>query len=368
MGINVRIVAPTGKAAARAAEITGVAATTIHRLLGAPVGGTRAAGPIRGGLLVVEEASMLGQDVAAWLAINIKPSGSLRMVFLGDDQQLPSVAPGRILSDLVQSGVVPIARLTAVHRQRGGSRIVQQANRVLRGEPLLDGETHDWTHVELPADAGDARALVLRTVRDVIAQERHSVLRDTTFDPRREMQVLSPTAVGALGSVALNSGLRAILNARGELGPFLHGHQQARVGDRVVCMRNDYSVFPQGLMNGEQGVVRAMSGQEITTLLDDGRVVRTRGVQNSRLALGFASTVHRAQGSEYPVVVLVYHRTHGRLLDRRLFYTAITRAKQRVILCADPAALEASAAGVRLMQRQSELLARLRTRIAMRAG
>jgi exodeoxyribonuclease V alpha subunit len=366
IGLDVCVVAPTGKAAARASQMVKVEASTIHRLLGAPVGGLRDTGPIRAGMLVVEEASMLDQEVAAWLAVNVKPGGALRVVMVGDDQQLPSVAPGRVLSDILESGVVPISRLTVVHRQAANSRIVQQASRVLRRQPLLEGETHDWTMVELPVDADDARALVLRTVRRVVAQERRSVLRDAPLDPRKGLQVLSPRAGGLLGSDGLNVGLRLILNRHGDLGPYLRDDQQARVGDRVICTRNDYTVRPHGLMNGEHGVVVSMSKQELTLQLDDGRVVRTNAVQSRHLAHAFALTVHRSQGSEYPVVVIVYHHTHGRLLDRRLLYTALTRARERVILCADAGALARSSANDHAGQRRSDLANLLRARRAPR--
>jgi exodeoxyribonuclease V alpha subunit len=141
-----------------------------------------------------------------------------------------------------------------------------------------------------------------------------------------------------------------------------------REGDRVTCIHNDYTVEPDGLMNGEQGVVRAVEGDALRLLLDDGREVRTRGVQNKSVALAFAATVHRAQGSEYPVVLLVYHRSHAPLLDQRVLYTGVTRAKQRVILCADPEALRVSAATGAALERCSGLAARIRRRQRARSA
>ncbi|MBV9921706.1 MAG: AAA family ATPase [Pseudonocardia sp.] len=366
LGLSVQVLAPTGKAATRARAKSGEDAETVHRFLGGPPGGQRKAGPITHGLLVLDEASMLDAATAAWLAANVVPRRDFRLVIVGDEHQLPSVAPGRVLSDLLASPVVPVARLTKVRRQQGGSRIVDQAYRLLQREPLLPERTHDWQQVLLPDDPEDAQEVVLRTVRRVIQEERMSVLRaERGFDPCREVQVLTPRVGDALGVDALNERLRTILNPqRGPEGPYLAGAQRARAGDRIMCIENDYTIKPNnqpgGLMNGEQGVVERVVGGDLHLLLDDGRRAVTRGVQNKHLALAFAATVHKSQGSEYPVVILVYHRSHGLLLDQRLLYTGVTRAAERLVLCADPASLRLSAERGGTLGRRSGLAGRIR--------
>jgi exodeoxyribonuclease V alpha subunit len=363
LGLAVTVVAPTGKAAARAAEMSRRAAMTIHRLLDGPPGSMRAQGPITSGVVIVEEASMVDAEVMAWLAKNVEPAPDFRMVIVGDEHQLPSVGAGRVLSDLLSVGTLPTARLTIVQRQAAGSRIVQQAHRILGRQPLLSGETHDWTHVPIDDDAEIAQREVVRAVRRVIADERGSLLRERPFDPTRDLQVLSPRVRGPLGVTSLNAVLRAVLNPRGNPGPWIAGGERVRVGDRVTCIANDYTVKPHGLMNGELGVVESVVGDAVQIALDDGRVVTTRGVQNANLSLAFASTVHRSQGSEYAVVLLVYHASHEPLLDQRVLYTAITRAKQRVVLCTDHRALVRSAERGAANQRHSALATRITTMV-----
>jgi exodeoxyribonuclease V alpha subunit len=355
LGLAVSVLAPTGKAAARATELTGRPASTVHRMLRGAPGSMREQGPLREGVIVLEEASMVDAEVMAWLAKNIRPDSGMRMLIVGDENQLPSVGRGRVLSDLLATGVVATVRLTVVQRQSGDSRIVTQAHRLLAGDALLPEETHDWTPVALPSSVDAAQRHVMRVLRRVLREEASSLLRSTPFDPRRDLQVLTPRVGGPLGVRELNTLLRAELNPQGEDGPWIAEGQRVRVGDRVACIANDYTVKPDGLMNGEQGMVVVLEGDAISLRLDDGRTVRTRGVQNANLTLAFAATVHRAQGAEFPVVIFVYHGSHAPLLDQRILYTAITRARQRVVLCADATALQRSAASATRIARFSAL-------------
>lgn len=362
LGLEVIIAAPTGKAASVVRNKTKHSnCGTVHRLIGGVPGNARKDGPITRGLLVLEESSMLDAEVTAWLAMNVRPGPDFRLVFVGDVDQLPSVGPGRVLADLLGCGVVAATTLVDVQRQAVDSRIVQQAYRVLQGRDLLRYETHDWTHVDLPSDPDAAQEVVLRTVKRVISQEQASARRrGEPFDPYRDLQVLTPYRGEVLGSDALNARLRALLNSNAVTeGPWIAGGHRVAPRDRVTCVRNDYTVKPDGLMNGEQGVVKEAGDGAVTVLLDDGRRVVTRGVQNQSLALAFAATVHRSQGSEYPVVVLVYHRTHFSLLDQRLLYTAITRARMRLVLCADETALRVSRERGTELGRSSGLASRI---------
>lgn len=341
--IEICIGAPTGKAAVRAADVCGVRASTLHKLLGGSPGSLRGAGPLTSGIFILDESSMIDVELMAWLAKNIQPDMSFRLVIVGDHNQIPPIKHGQVLADLIESGVVPTTSLAEIKRQAAQSTIIAQARRVKDSRPLHEREQIDWRSVKLLSDSQKAQRELLRSIRRVIQEEYESILRrhvDQHFDPIRDLQVLSPRRTGPLGATELNKLLRAELNANSAEGPWIGGGERVRVRDRVVCVHNDYTVGRDGLMNGEQGIVTNFGDDSINVRLDDGRRIETRGVQNANLELAFCTSIHRSQGSEYPIVVIVYHSSHYPLLDTRLLYTAITRAKQRVILCTDKRALE----------------------------
>jgi exodeoxyribonuclease V alpha subunit len=343
LGVDFQIAAPTGKAAVRAAQLCNTQSVTIHKLLGRPPGSLRSNGPISSGILVLEESSMIDLALISWLASNIRPDKSFRIIFVGDCNQLPPISHGQVLADLLLSGAVHSTVLTEVHRQLDKSNIIVQAHRLLRNEPLGESEKVDWRVVELPEDIEKAQQLFLHEVKRVIQEEYQSVLRKVQqikFNPKRDLQVLSPRNAGPLGVIELNAALRKYLNPSSSIGPWIGGGERVRVGDRVVCTQNDYTIGGRGLMNGEQGIVIRVTPDTTTVRLDDDRVVEVQGVQNGNLRLSFCLSIHRSQGSEYPVVIVVYHSSHYPLLDKRLLYTAITRSKLRVVLCADRKALE----------------------------
>ncbi len=350
LGVDLMIAAPTGKAAARAAELCFAESVTIHKLLGGPLGSLRQGGPIRSGILVIEEASMIDLALMSWLSANIKPDLSFRLVLVGDCNQIPPISHGQVLTDLLRSGKVPITELVEVQRQAAGSTIIIQANHILKNQPLDEGERIDWRFVELPEAAGRAQEVFLHAVGRIIQEEYQSIVhkaRQVAFNPGRDLQVLTPRNTGSLGVAELNAALRKQLNRSTTTGPWIGGGERVRTDDRVVCTQNDYTVGERGLMNGEQGVVIGVNSDTITTRLDDGRIVKTQGVQNNNLQLAYCMSIHRSQGSEYPVVVVAYHSSHYPLLDKRLLYTAITRSKSRAILCADRRALEINASSTR---------------------
>jgi len=345
LGINFRIAAPTGKAAVRAAELCYAESMTIHKLLGGAPNSLRQGGPIESGILVIEEASMVDLALMSWLASNIRPDNSFRLVLVGDCNQIPPINHGQVLSDLILSNKVPTTELTEIQRQSAGSTIISQAHRILKNQPLDEIEQIDWSFIELPEDAQRAQEAFISTVRRVIQEEYKSVIRKvgrTPFNPSRDLQILSPRNTGPLGVNELNSLLRKDLNRASSVGPWIGGGERARIGDRIVCTQNDYTIGERGLMNGELGVVIDITSDTITLRLDDNRIIKTKGVQNSNLRLAFCISVHRSQGSEYPVVIVAYHSSHYPLLDYRLLYTAITRSRSRAILCADRKALTMS--------------------------
>ncbi len=346
-GLDVALAAPTGRAAKRLEEVVSRPATTIHRLLQAhPTGdGFRFRygpdTPLPHDLVVVDEVSMCDTVLAGHIVTAVDEGSHL--VLVGDPDQLPSVGPGDVLRDLTRAGVVPVTRLTEVHRQAAESRIVEVAREILEGRlGPLSGADGD---VFLAEEAVSSR-IVPRVVEAVArrAPERLGVGVD-------EIQVLAPMYRGPAGVDALNTALRAELNppaGRPHVGGF-------RVGDRVMQTRNDPE---QDLANGDVGVV-----VDVELRAGRLRVGFPRGevtVSSTRdLAPAWAVTVHKSQGGEWPVVVLVVDRSHRPMLWRNLVYTAVTRAQQALIIVGQHGALVAAAAHDRPSRRHTGLVARL---------
>jgi len=333
-GLGVRLCAPTGKAARRLAESAGHDATTIHRLLewsGEEGGFTRDEGdPIPGAdLLVVDEASMLSLRLADALFRAVGPRTHVLLV--GDADQLPPIGAGRVLDDLVDSHAVPAVRLTEIFRQARRSLIVRAAHAINHGQPpptrqdVKDG-VRDFFLVSREAPA----ALFAETVS--LAAERLPSHYD--LDPVRDIQVLSPMHRGASGIDALNIELRSRLNPRGEPIP----GTPLRVGDRVVQTVNNHELE---LMNGETGVLVSFDTRRERTLLetDDRRRISLGTHALSTIRPAYCMSVHKAQGSSAPAVIVVLDASHHVMLTRNLLYTAVTRAERVCVLVAHPRAL-----------------------------
>jgi exodeoxyribonuclease V alpha subunit len=277
---------------------------------------------------------MCDAETMAWLLAAVDPAKTA-VLWTGDADQLPSVGCGAVLRDLIESGRVPVARLTEIFRQGAASEIVKNAHRLLDGQPLVLTSAGDWQFAEVrPSDApGRARHILAALV---------NAMRASGADPRTELQVLAPMRRGPLGVESLNQMLQGLLNPSGAEGPMVGGGTRVRVGDRVVATRNMYELA-QPLYNGEQGVISAVDrrGHSLSIRVDDTRTVMLRGVQCLMVRLAWAITVHRSQGSEYPHAVLLYdHRAHARMLDVGVLYTAITRAQNRFTLIGTRAAVE----------------------------
>ncbi|MDX6751300.1 ATP-dependent RecD-like DNA helicase [Geminicoccaceae bacterium 1502E] len=332
--LRLALAAPTGRAAKRLAESTGREAKTLHRLLEADPGrGFRrnAERPLELDLLVVDEMSMVDLALMEGLLQALPDEASLLMV--GDVDQLPSVGPGQVLADLIASAVVPVVRLTEIFRQAATSAIVRNAHRINEG--LLpsferpEGELADCYGIraELPEDAA---AKVVELVAERIP-ERFGL------DPFAEVQVLCPTNRGPVGTRELNQRLQARLNPD---PPDSIERRFLRfcIGDKVMQVENDYE---RDVYNGDIGRVTGLDRQGQTLAVTfDGREVVYAFNDLDQLAMAYAVTVHKAQGSEYPAVVVVLMRQHGRMLRRRLLYTALTRARRLAVLVAEPLALE----------------------------
>ncbi|HEX8958249.1 MAG TPA: ATP-dependent RecD-like DNA helicase [Solirubrobacterales bacterium] len=328
---RIALCAPTGRAARRLEEATGHAAQTIHRMLEWMPGrepGFRPGHPLPADLVVVDEASMLNLRLIEVLLGGL--AESTHVVFVGDADQLPPIGAGKPFEDLIESGVAPVVRLSQIFRQAARSMITTAAHAVNRGlPPRLEPEgdqDHDFFFIDR---ASPERAL--ETVVEVVAERAP---RRFGVDPIREVQVLAPMYRGAVGIDALNERLRERLNPRGRRAL----NDRFRIGDRLIQTRNSHEL---GLMNGSIVFLRSDDPEEEAVVVDTdegGSLVIPYG-EAADLRLAYAISVHKAQGCEVPVVVGVCHRSHARMLNRPLLYTAITRARSSCILVGDPAAL-----------------------------
>ncbi len=350
-GANVALAAPTGRAAKRLEELTDHPATTIHRLLEArpdEEDGFRfrfgATEQLPYDLVVVDETSMCDTWLAARL-VEAVPDGS-HLVLVGDADQLPSVGSGDVLRDLVRSGTVPSAALEEIHRQAAGSRIVTLARGILAGDP---GQLRGVDGDVFVAEEQDRSAILARVVRTVA--ERAPTHFGVAVD---DVQVLAPIYRGPNGVDALNAALKDALNPAGRR-PVVGGLQ---VGDRVMQTRNDPEL---DVANGDVGTVVDLSVAEGTVRVayPRGEVVHPRDRVRD-LVHAWAVTVHKAQGGEWPVVVLVLDPAHRAMLWRNLVYTAVTRAARALILVGRSDALRAAAAQDHPSRRHTGLAGRLR--------
>ena len=351
--VHCALCAPTGRAAKRLSESTGHTAKTIHRLLEIdPSNGKFRRSryrPIDCGLLIVDEASMVDVELMASLLQALPAEGSLLLI--GDADQLPSVGPGQVLRDLIDSGAVPVARLREIFRQADNSRIVRNAHRVNRGylpelEPVRD-ELSDFYFV--PAeDAEDGQRKVVEIVAGRIG-------RRFGLDPVRDVQVLSPMNRGPLGVRTLNVTLQAVLNPAPESGAVEVERfgWKYRAGDKVMQTENDYD---KDVFNGDLGRIRSIDpGAEKMTIVFDGRPVEYRFSDLDRLMLAYAVTVHKSQGSEYPAVVVPISTHHYVMLRRNLLYTAITRGRRLVVIVGQKWALQKAVEEASDLRRYSTL-------------
>jgi len=354
--LSIVLCAPTGRAAKRLSETSGLEAKTIHRLLEFDPATLAfkhdAAHPLKGDLFVVDEASMLDVGLCEQLVRAVPPSAALLLV--GDVDQLPSVGPGSVLRDVIESGTIPVLRLTEVFRQAAQSSIVTNAHRINRGVlPLLPpagegaGASADFHFVEAD-EPEDAVANVLRLVTETIP-------RRFRLNPREDIQVLCPMQKGELGARNLNVRLQQALNPSGE--SVERFGWTFRVGDRVMQTVNDYE---KNVFNGDIGRIREIDAaeQELTVAFD-GRAVGYEFGELDELTLAYAASVHKSQGSEYPAVVVPIHTQHYVMLQRNLLYTAVTRARKLVVLVGTKSALAIAVDRVSSRRRITSLKERL---------
>ncbi len=360
-GLRLVLAAPTGRAAKRLAEASGAEAKTIHRLLefNPATGGFQHGrdNPLKGDVFIIDECSMLDLPLAASLLRAVPPAAAL--ILVGDVDQLPPVGPGCVLRDLIDSQVVPVCRLAHVFRQAARSAIITNAHRVNQGllpdltRPRDEGaQKRDYFFVQAD-DPAKGVELILRLVSEAIP-------RRFRLDPIRDIQVLSPMQRGELGARHLNQALQATLNpAAAGVSRFGWSY---RVGDRVMQVVNDYD---KDVFNGDVGVIAQIDELEQTVLVRfEERTVSYHFGELDELQLAYAVTVHKAQGSEYPAVVVPLHTQHYALLQRNLLYTAMTRGRQLVVLLGTPKAIAIAVRTVEAGRRITTLAERLAAAVA----
>ena len=354
LGRRVLLAAPTGRAAKRLTEATGVAAKTIHRLLEwSPVGGGFQRGadnPLDAELVLVDEASMVDLLLAEQLLAAIPVSS--RLVLVGDVDQLPPVGPGPVLREVLASGVGDVVRLTKVFRQAEESAIVRGAHAILRG----DLPTPTPPHTREAGDLFIVKASDVEKVGPRLLGVLHRITKTYGLDPRADVQVLAPMRRGPVGTEGLNRLLQKALNPNAT--PTESGPPTLAEGDRVMQLKNDYD---KDVFNGDLGVVRRVAGGSVFVDVD-GREIQYGKDDLDLLALAYATTIHKVQGSEFPAVVIVLHGAHHVLLNRALLYTGLTRGKKLVVLLGDPRAMARAARNDRSQDRNARLARRLRAR------
>jgi exodeoxyribonuclease V alpha subunit len=346
--VAVALCAPTGRAAKRVSESTGLEAKTIHRLLETDprTGAFRRdeATPLDCDLLVVDETSMV--DVPLMRALLRAVPERAALLLVGDVDQLPSVGPGQVLADIIASDAVPVVRLTEVFRQAAESRIVLNAHRINQGlmPDLGRTESGDFYFV----DAADPEA----GVRKVLEIVRERIPKRFGFDPIRDIQVLCPMNRGGLGARSLNIELQKALNPPGESRIERFGWTFCP-GDKVMQVENDYD---RDVYNGDLGVVSSIDMEQGELDVDfDGREVIYGFGDLDELALAYATTIHKSQGSEYPAIVIPLSTQHYPMLQRNLVYTGVTRGKRLVVLVGQRKALAIAVKGARARRRWSKL-------------
>ena len=342
--VRIALCAPTGRAAKRMSEATGMEAKTIHRLLEVDPakGGFRKneSSPLDCQLLVVDEISMVDVQLMYALCRALPDNSALLMV--GDVDQLPSVGPGRVLADMIQSRKVTVARLTEVFRQAARSRIITSAHLINKGQmPVLakpDGESdfYFWPSEE-PEDA-------VGVILDLVTSRIPSRFG---MDPIRDIQVLCPMRRGGVGSQSLNLELQAALNPPGgEVSVQRFGWTFAR-GDKVMQIQNDYD---KNTYNGDIGFIESVDEENTSLQLDfDGRLVEYDWSELDVVVPAYATTIHKSQGSEYPAVVIPVMTQHFTMLQRNLLYTAVTRGRKLVVLVGQQKAIGMAVRNVGLM-------------------
>ena len=352
--LNVTLCAPTGRAAKRLSESTGLEAKTVHRLLEfdpQSFGFKRNKdNPLETELLVIDESSMV--DVALMNRLLSAVPDKAGLLIVGDVDQLPSVGPGSVLADIIDSGVVPTVRLTEIFRQAATSRIITNAHRINKGQQPLNAEGKELSDFYfIPGDTPEEiHSKLIQVVTERIPKR-------FSLDPIKDIQVLTPMNRGGLGSHSLNSELQAKLNGSAEPKVTRFGVTFSP-GDKVIQTVNNYD---KEVFNGDIGRIREIGPEEASLLIEyDGRDVAYEFSELDEVQLAYATSIHKSQGSEYPAVVIPLAMQHYTLLERNLIYTGVTRGKKLVIIIGQPKALAMAVKNRKATRRLTRLADRMR--------
>lgn len=349
MGLRILLAAPTGRAAKRMSEATGMEAKTIHRLLEYnPKDGYKRNddNPLEGDVLIVDECSMI--DLLLMNNLMKAIPGGMRLVLVGDIDQLPSVGAGNVLRDIIDSNRIPVIRLTRIFRQAQESRIVMSAHAINKGvfPDTSNGKNTDFFFIQ-QEDPEQAVDTIVKLVK-----ER---LPNAYKRPTSDIQVLTPMQRGVVGAANLNMALQTVLNP-GQVSLNRSGYS-FRQGDRVMQLRNNYD---KEVFNGDLGYIERVDMEDRTLFVCfDGRTVEYDVSELDELTLAYATTIHKSQGSEYPIVVMPVLMTHYVMLQRNLIYTGITRAKKICVLVGTKKALSFAIRNLSVLKRNTKLKERL---------
>jgi exodeoxyribonuclease V alpha subunit len=350
---KVLLCAPTGRAARRLSQVTDRKAATLHRLLlydpDSDSFGRNRMNPLEADVVIVDEASMV-DTLLLYNLLQAVPVTSV-LILVGDMFQLPSVGPGNVLADIINSGRVRVFSLTRIFRQAEQSPIVMNAHRIRRGEmPVLERDPGATGLSEFYFIENTAPERVVETITELCGTRIRRA-----FPHIDEIQVLTPMHRGETGTINLNQKLQQVLNARPG-GIDARGFT-FRTGDKVMHLRNNYE---KEVFNGDIGVIHEVDASEMRVSVDyDGRIVDYDVLELDELTLAYAISVHKSQGSEYSAVVLALTTLHYPLLQRNLLYTALTRGRDLVVLVGSRRAVEIALANTRTDQRLSRLCSRL---------
>lgn len=348
-GMKILLAAPTGRAAKRMSEATGMEAKTIHRLLEFnPKDGYKRnnENPLDGDALIVDECSMI--DILLMYNLLKAIPTHMRLILVGDVDQLPSVGAGNVLRDIIDSGQIPVVRLTRIFRQAQSSRIVMNAHAVNQGRypDTSNGKDSDFFFMPVE-DAEQVSGTIVRLVKDRLPKAYNM--------PVANIQVLTPMQRGGVGATHLNIALQEALNTS-KVG-INRGGFSFKKGDRVMQIRNNYD---KEVFNGDLGYVEEVDMEERTLIADfDGKVVEYEASELDELTLAYATTIHKSQGSEYPIVIMPVLMSHYVMLQRNLIYTGITRAKKICIIVGTAKALAYAIRNMTVLKRNTKLKERL---------
>ncbi len=349
MNLSVVLAAPTGRAAKRLSEVTGCEAQTIHRLLeyNMEIGFQRNnENKLTGNVFILDEASMIDVNLLYSFLLALPDKSSL--IFAGDVDQLPSVGPGSILRDIIDSKVIPVVYLEEIFRQAKESKIIKNAHLINKKQKpdLTNCNDSDFFYIREPKVEKAVELLVdLCTVR---LPEKYGI------DPINDIQVLVPMKKGIHGSVNLNKVIQGVLNPHGK--SLVYGDNIFRIGDKVMQIRNNYE---KRIFNGDIGRIKDIDDENILIVDFDGEIVFYEQSELDELLLGYCITIHKSQGSEYEVVIILLSNQHYIMLEKNLLYTAVTRAKKILVLISTDEVIQATIKRENVLKRNSYLADRL---------